>query len=63
MNSISGVDYFHGDAPPMDAIRAKLLNYKGGEITCEKNESDGVAKVCINHPEKRNAISGTNISF
>lgn len=58
MNFISGIDYFQGDAPSLDVIRNKLNSYVGGEITCEKNDSEGIAKVCINHPERRNAISG-----
>ncbi|XP_056635009.1 ethylmalonyl-CoA decarboxylase-like [Diorhabda sublineata] len=36
-----------------------LSRYKGGEITLLKDHwDDGIAMICINHQEKRNAISG-----
>ncbi|XP_065204920.1 ethylmalonyl-CoA decarboxylase-like [Planococcus citri] len=58
MNVAPEIDFYKGDVSSVDEIRAKLGTFEGGEITCEKNDSDGIAKICINHPEKRNAISG-----
>lgn len=41
-----------------DEIKQHLLQYRGGKIIFEKNLASGVATICIDHPEKRNALSG-----
>lgn len=45
--------------PDLEYMGNFLSQYKGGEITLLKDHwDDGIAMICINHPEKRNAISG-----
>lgn len=61
MNHTQSVLYFDGEKPPLEKIRTKLLQFEGGEISCIKNEENGIANLCINHPERRNAMSGMYI--
>ncbi|XP_059485658.1 ethylmalonyl-CoA decarboxylase-like isoform X3 [Neocloeon triangulifer] len=35
-----------------------LLKYPGGRVDVQKNESVGIATVCLQRPDKKNAISG-----
>ena len=58
MNILPKIELFKEDTPAMDVIRSKLGTFKGGEIIYQKNDSNGIAIICINNPEKRNAISG-----
>lgn len=58
LKGIHGVPYFLGSSSPIDEVRNKLSSYVGGQITCTKNEENGLATICIDHPERKNAITG-----
>jgi len=45
----------------LDAIRSQFRKLEGGQVTLTKNE-DGIAFIAIDHPEKKNGMSGENIS-
>lgn len=57
MDYFRGVEYFSGPKPSLDEARSYLRNFTGGKIVCER-DSFGIAKICINHEGKKNAISG-----
>ncbi|CAG9862712.1 unnamed protein product [Phyllotreta striolata] len=47
------------EEPNIEFIESFLSKYKGGEIKLQKQYWDeGIALICINHVEKKNAISG-----
>lgn len=58
MSYFDNVQYHREETPSLDEIRNKLIKYPGGNIIYEKDEENGLAKICINHPERKNAISG-----
>lgn len=35
-----------------------LAKFPGGRVDVVKNEQNGIATVCLNRPDKKNAISG-----
>ncbi|XP_069693644.1 ethylmalonyl-CoA decarboxylase-like isoform X1 [Periplaneta americana] len=52
------LSYYSGQEPSTAEIRARLLQSTGGSVDLEKNEETGIATLCLNHPERRNAVSG-----
>ena len=46
-----------------DAVRKDLLQYKGGSVDLRMDEDTGIADVILNHPEKKNALSGWKIKL
>lgn len=52
------VNYYDGPETPTAEIRKLLLQSKGGSVDLIKNEDTGIATLCLNQPERRNAISG-----
>nr|CAD7572482.1 unnamed protein product [Timema californicum] len=42
----------------MAEIRQSLQQYKGGSIDLTLDDDTSIATLCLNHPEKKNAISG-----
>lgn len=42
----------------LEVIGTELQKYRGGCVRLEKNEENGVAVICLDHQEKRNAMSG-----
>jgi hypothetical protein len=38
--------------------RSLLAKFPGGKVDVVKNERTGIATVCLNRPDKKNAISG-----
>jgi hypothetical protein len=54
------VNYYSGPETETAEIRKRLLQSRGGSVDIVKNEDTGIATLCLNHPERRNAISGNN---
>jgi hypothetical protein len=54
------VNYYNGPETAIADIRKRLLDSRGGSVDVIKNEDTGIATLCLNHPERRNAISGNN---
>lgn len=52
------VNYYDGPETPIAEIREQLLQSKGGSVDLIKNEDTSIATLCLNQPERRNAISG-----
>ena len=46
------------DDAAIDKTKKMLLQYEGGKIELSKDDQSGIAKICLNHPKKRNALSG-----
>lgn len=44
-----------------NVIRDYLLQFDGGKIELNKDLNTGVAYICLNHPERKNAISGISL--
>lgn len=55
-------NYYSDPETPIAEIRKQLLQSSGGSVDLVKNEDTGIATLCLNHPERRNAISGNNNS-
>jgi hypothetical protein len=52
------INYYDGPETPTAEIREQLLQSKGGSVDLIKNEDTGIATLCLNQPERRNAVSG-----
>jgi len=52
------INYYDGPDTPTAKIREQLLQSKGGSVDLIKNEDTAIATLCLNQPERRNAISG-----
>lgn len=39
-------------------IRKEFKQFPGGSVDLLLNDETGIAQLCLNHPEKKNAISG-----
>lgn len=52
------INYYSGPETPTAEIRTQLLQSRGGSVDLVKNEDTRIATLCLNHPEKRNAITG-----
>ncbi|CAG2115123.1 unnamed protein product [Medioppia subpectinata] len=46
----------------IDNIRREYSDYKGGALQLTKDDTTGIADICINAFERRNALSGTMMS-
>jgi len=46
----------------IDNIRREYSDYKGGTLLLTKDDTTGIANICINAFERRNALSGTMMS-
>ncbi len=42
----------------IEQIRNKFFNYKGGAIDLVKDNVSGIASICLNHPQRKNSLSG-----
>jgi hypothetical protein len=42
----------------IEQIRNEFFNYKGGTIDLVKDTNSGIASICINHPQRKNSLSG-----
>ena len=49
--------YHTGPTEPLSQTKEFLRDYKGGSVDLEKKEN-GIADIVLNHPERRNALSG-----
>ena len=57
--SNSGFAHIHsGERRSLDSIKLFLSGYKGGSVDLVKQEN-GIAHLVLNHPERRNALSGS----
>ena len=52
------INYYNGPETPTAEIHELLLQSEGGSVDLIKNEDTGIATLCLNQPERRNAISG-----
>ena len=56
-NSTQCRPYYRGVREEISDIKPHLQKYKGGSVDLEKKEN-GICHVILNHPERRNALSG-----
>lgn len=42
----------------LEGIKTYLNGFPGGRVDVNLNDESGIAIMCLNHPEKKNAISG-----
>ena len=54
--------YYNGVKEEISDIKPFLKKYKGGSVDLEKKDN-GICHVILNHPERRNALSGKIITF
>ncbi|XP_075232917.1 ethylmalonyl-CoA decarboxylase-like [Lycorma delicatula] len=54
----NGVDYYSGAEQPVEEIREFLGKFEGGKIDLTLNNENGIAKLVLNNPSHRNAITG-----
>ena len=52
------INYYDGPETPTAEIREQLLQSKGGSVDLIKNEDTAIATLCLNQPERKNAITG-----
>ena len=52
--------YYNGVREELSDIKPFLQKYKGGSVDLEKKDN-GICHVILNHPERRNALSGKTI--
>ena len=55
------VHYYTGPETSPNDICNQFSKYEGGKVELFKNDETGVATVRINHPERRNALSGRKL--
>ncbi|XP_034256880.1 ethylmalonyl-CoA decarboxylase-like [Thrips palmi] len=53
-----GVPYYDGNEENLSDIERWLSTFEGGQVILCKNEKSGVAEITLDHPNKRNAMSG-----
>ncbi|XP_066999689.2 ethylmalonyl-CoA decarboxylase [Anabrus simplex] len=51
-------NYYSGPELPISDIQNHLAQFEGGSFDLSIDDNSGIATLCINHYEKRNAISG-----
>eukprot|EP00088_Acartia_fossae_P037587 TRINITY_DN3879_c0_g1_i2.p1 TRINITY_DN3879_c0_g1~~TRINITY_DN3879_c0_g1_i2.p1 ORF type:complete len:366 (+),score=52.36 TRINITY_DN3879_c0_g1_i2:39-1136(+) len=51
--------YYKGPVTPIDKIKSSFLKFEGGSVDLVKDDSSGVARLKLNHPEKCNAMTGS----
>lgn len=61
-NAFVGISLYQGPEFPHDHIKLDLGQYEGGSIDLKLDEQSGIATVCLNHPEKKNSLTG-NYAF
>jgi len=47
----------------LEDIKKEFRVHEGGRITLSKNEETGIAYICLDHPEKKNGLSGNSIGY
>jgi hypothetical protein len=52
------INYYGGPETSTAGIPDQFLQFKGGSFDLIKNEDTAIATLCLNQPERRNAISG-----
>ena len=52
------INYYDGPETPINEIREQLVQYKGGSVDLIKNNDTCIATLCLNQPERKNALSG-----
>uniref|UniRef100_A0A1B6L7V3 Ethylmalonyl-CoA decarboxylase n=1 Tax=Graphocephala atropunctata TaxID=36148 RepID=A0A1B6L7V3_9HEMI len=57
-NSWFGVSIYQGNDFSLDEISTFLSKHTGGSIDLKMDENSGIAILCLNHPEKKNSITG-----
>jgi len=63
MNNGSKKLKINGNCEPLiDNIRREYSDYKGGTVELTTDDTTGIANICINAFERRNALSGTMMS-
>lgn len=58
LKQYNSINYYNGPEIATAEIRKRLLQSRGGCVDVVKNEDTGIATLCLNNPERRNAISG-----
>ncbi|XP_021922117.1 ethylmalonyl-CoA decarboxylase-like isoform X1 [Zootermopsis nevadensis] len=59
LKQYNSINYYNGPEIATAEIRKRLLQSRGGCVDVVKNEDTGIATLCLNNPERRNAISGS----
>jgi hypothetical protein len=60
-SSVSGrqwVSHYTGSETLVEDICEQFSKYKGGKVELHKDSVTGIATLKLNHPERRNALSG-----
>ena len=52
------VSHYAGPESDIEDICRQLSTLEGGKVELLKDEETGIATIRINHPERRNALSG-----
>jgi hypothetical protein len=45
----------------LEAIKKEFRVHEGGQVILTKNSETGIAYICLDHPEKKNGLSGNDI--
>lgn len=54
------VHYYNGPETSVNLICDQFSKYEGGKVDLLKDDETGIAIIKINHPERRNALSGNS---
>jgi len=52
------INYYNGPENLTAEIREQFLQFEGGSVDLIKNEDTAIATLCLNQPERKNALSG-----
>jgi len=52
------INYYNGPENLTAEIREQFLQFEGGSVDLIKNEDTAIATLCLNQPERKNAING-----
>lgn len=59
--STASINCYKGNELTLEETKKLLTKFKGGNIIVSKNDVTGIATICLNRPDKKNAISGKNM--
>ena len=58
LSTSTGTAYYEGQDVDLADVKVWLSRYDGGEVLFKRDESSGIAEIILDHPERRNAMSG-----
>ena len=60
VNERRWVNHYTGPESSIKEICEQFSKYQGGKVELHQDSDTGIATIKLNHPERRNALSGNN---